>query len=78
MHALLKKAFATYNFMLVYLSVEMAWVLVEIPDFAVVAVRQSITYDPLILAAVTTPLGNEARDKSGRADIELQPLIGWR
>jgi len=54
----------------------MTRVLVEIPNFAVVAVRQSIANHPLVLVAVSTSLGNQPRDQSGRADIILQPLIG--
>ena len=53
----------------------MAGVFVVEPGRRVVAVRDSKSGHPVLLAAVAPPLRHQPRHQSGRADVKLDPLV---
>ena len=57
------------------LDVQMAGVLVEVPDIGVVAVGQSKSGHPVFLAAVAPPPRHQASDHCRRPHVKLQPLV---
>jgi len=53
------------------------FVLVEVPQATVVAVRKPVLGHPVLLPTVAAAFSHDAGYQRRRTDVELQPLFGW-
>lgn len=53
-------------------------VAVEVPDAAVVAVRDPVADHPAVATVIAATFRHDSGHQRRRPDVELQPLIGWQ